>query len=112
MTVTFESFIRDVDGDVEFGELFFQDTGGFIDDLVAAGTAGNAAEEQEIFQSVEVGVVSDGVAEVDTDGAVDFGSTFIVFTAGFLHEFKDFGQRGTGGEVETGGFDQTSDGLL
>ena len=112
MAVTFECFIRDVDGDIEFGELFFQDTGGFVDDLITAGTAGNATEEQEIFQIVEVGVVSDGVTEIDTDGTVDSGSTFIVFAAGFLDEFKDFGQGSAGGEVETGGFDQTADSLL
>ena len=112
MAVTFECFIRDVDGDIEFGEFLFENSGGLVDDLVAAGTAGNAAEEQEIFQIVEVGVVSDGVTEIDTDGAVDLGSTFIVFAAGFLDEFEDFGQGSTGGEVETGGFDQTADGLL
>ena len=66
LTVTFESFIRNMDDHIKFREFFFQHFGSFIDDLVAALSAGNTSEQQEIFQIVEVSIVSNGITEIDT----------------------------------------------
>ena len=46
LTVTFESFIRNMDDHIKFREFFFQHFGSFIDDLVAALSAGNTSEQQ------------------------------------------------------------------
>ena len=105
----FECFIRDMDRDIEFREHLFQHSGCFIDDLVTAFTAGYATEEQEIFQRVEIGVVRDGIAQINSHCPVDCRSARIIFTAGFLHKFEDLRQRSSGGKIKTGRFDQTAD---
>ena len=50
LTVTFESFVRNMNGYIQFGELLFQYPGCFVDDLVTAFTAGNTTQQQEVFK--------------------------------------------------------------
>ena len=69
----------------EFGEFEFEDLTGAVEDDVRAWTGGDAAENEDVADVVEVGVVGDGVAQVCADCFVDFSSAGIVL----LHERLD-----------------------
>ena len=69
--MAFESFIRDVDLHRKFREDLFEHPVGLFDDLSAAFTAGDPSEQQEVFQGIKVGIMSDGITEIDTDRTVN-----------------------------------------
>ena len=97
-----ELLVGNVEADREFGELLFEHFPGGVEDDRTAFAGGDAAEQQQMLELVEVRIVGERVAEVAADGAVDGGGARIVFGHRFLYELELLRQRGPGGEVETG----------
>ena len=114
LAVAFFFFVGDVEGEArcQGWEFEAEDFFGGGEKVVAAGAAGDAAEDEDVVEVVEVRVVREGVAEVGADGLVDFLRAGIAFGHEGLHELEFFGegQAEVGGDA--GGDEEAADGLL
>ena len=61
----------------EIGEIQIENFAGFRNDEVTAGATGHAAENEDVSDVVEFGVISNSVAEADADGFVETASTIV-----------------------------------
>ena len=113
LAVAFHLFVGGGHGELfgELGELGFEEIGGFLEDEIATGARGDPAEDEEVLDVVELGVVGDGVAEAGADGVVDFPGTVVAGLHGVLDFDELFGE-GHAAEVEAGGFGEAGDALL
>ncbi len=110
----FAFFVGQVDLELlgVFGEVLVEDGLGLIDDDIGAFPGGDAAEEEDVLILVELGVEGKGIAEVDADGGVDFFCAGVVLFHELLDEDEFFreGHFFRGGD--TGGLEESADGLL
>ena len=86
----------------QLGELGAQDFARFSDDDLPALPAGDAAEDEQVAQVVEVRAVRDGVAEADADRLVDEPRARIARSHELLHLDETFGEFHLGGKVQPG----------
>jgi hypothetical protein len=72
----------------EFREIGVQDLARHAKDEVPPGSRGDAAEREEVLEGVMVGILGQGIAEVDADGFEDAGRAWIALLMEVLHGFE------------------------
>src|ERR1039458_7649573 len=96
----------------EFREFFVQNLAGSRQNQVAAWSAHYTAKHEKIADLVKIGVMSDVVAEVDSDGFVDFARARIAGRDEVLDLNQFAGQRHVARKIDAGGLEQAAHGLL